>query len=69
MTEDSRYKDEFNKTGHSYGYFVSKPSLKKGTKADLPGTGNNSMFFAGLALSLGVAAIAASRFLGRKREE
>ena len=42
---------------------------KKGTKADLPGTGDNSMFFAGLALSLGVAAIAASRFLGRKREE
>ena len=42
---------------------------KKGTKADLPGTGDNSMFFAGLALSLGVAAIAASRFLGSKREE
>ena len=42
---------------------------KKGTKADLPGTGDSSMFFAGLALSLGVAAIAASRFLGRKREE
>ena len=42
---------------------------KKGTKADLPGTGDNSMFFAGLALSLGVVAIAASRFLGRKREE
>lgn len=35
MTEGSRYKDEFNKTGHSYGYFVSKPSLKKGTKADI----------------------------------
>ena len=42
---------------------------KKGTKADLPGTGDSSMFFAGFALSLGVAAIAASRFLGRKREE
>ena len=42
---------------------------KKGTKADLPGTGDNSMFFVGLALCLGVAAIVASLFLGCKREE
>lgn len=42
---------------------------KKGTKVDLPGTGDSSMFFVGLALCLGMIAIAASRFLGRKRKE
>ena len=42
---------------------------KKGAKVDLPGTGDSSMFFVGLALCLGMIAIAASRFLGRKRKE
>lgn len=42
---------------------------KKGAKADLPGTGDSSMFFVGLTLCLGVAAIVASRFLGSKREK
>ena len=42
---------------------------KKGAKTDLPGTGDSSMFFVGLALCLGVAAIVASRFLGCRREE
>ena len=41
---------------------------KKGTKADLPGTGDSSMFFAGLALCLGAAVIAASRLLKRRSE-
>ena len=41
---------------------------KKGTKADLPGTGDSSMFFAGLAFCVGAAAIAASRLLKRRSE-
>lgn len=38
---------------------------KKGTKSDLPRTGDGSMFFAGLALCLGAAAIVVSRLLKR----
>ena len=41
---------------------------KKGAKVDLPRAGDDSLFFAGLALCVGAAAIAASRLLKRRSE-
>lgn len=35
MAEDFTYKEEFEKTGHCYGYFVSKPSSSEDVMAEL----------------------------------